>query len=74
MVLRYRFEGLIFGGAFTWRGLFSEFYGIQLLSYFLAVQCTIIIILCEHSWGVSSVKPPKHKAKDKWFWHIWRSL
>ena len=23
--LRYRFEGLIFGGAYTWRGLFSEF-------------------------------------------------
>ena len=26
--LRYRFGGLIFGGAFTWRSLFSEFYGI----------------------------------------------
>ena len=26
--LRYRFGGLIFGGAFTWRGLFSEFYGM----------------------------------------------
>ena len=26
-VLRYRFGGLIFGGAYTWRGLFSEFYG-----------------------------------------------
>ena len=25
--LRYRFEGLILGGAHTWRGLFSEFYG-----------------------------------------------
>ena len=25
--LCYRFEGLIFGGAYTWRGLFSEFYG-----------------------------------------------
>ena len=23
--LRYRFGGLIFGGAYTWRGLFSEF-------------------------------------------------
>ena len=23
---RYDFEGLIFGGAYTWRGLFSEFY------------------------------------------------
>ena len=24
---RYRFGGLIFGRAYTWRGLFSEFYG-----------------------------------------------
>ena len=29
-VLLYRFGGLIFGGAYTWRGLFSEFYGIYL--------------------------------------------
>ena len=27
--LRHRFGGLIFGGADTWRGLFSEFYGIS---------------------------------------------
>ena len=26
--LRYQSGGLIFGGAYTWRGLFSEFYGI----------------------------------------------
>ena len=26
--LRYQFGGLIFGGAYTWRGLFSQFYGI----------------------------------------------
>ena len=25
---RHDFGGLIFGGAYTWRGLFSEFYGI----------------------------------------------
>ena len=25
--LRCDFEGLIFGGAYAWRGLFSEFYG-----------------------------------------------
>ena len=25
--LRYEFGGLIFGGAYTWRGLFSKFYG-----------------------------------------------
>ena len=27
--LHYRFGGLIFGGAYTWSGLFSEFYGIS---------------------------------------------
>ena len=27
-VLRYRFGGLIFGGAYTGRGLFSKFYGM----------------------------------------------
>ena len=26
--LRYDFRGPIFGGAYTWRGLFSEFYGM----------------------------------------------
>ena len=25
--LHYQFGGLIFGGAYTWRGLFSELYG-----------------------------------------------
>ena len=28
--LRYQFGGLIFGGAYTWRGLFSELYGIYI--------------------------------------------
>ena len=28
-VLSYRFWELIFGGAYTWRGLLSEFYGIS---------------------------------------------
>ena len=27
--LRYRIGGPIFGGAYTWRGLFWEFYGIK---------------------------------------------
>ena len=30
--LLYRFGGLIFGGAYTWKGLFSEFYGMYKLS------------------------------------------
>ena len=29
--LRYDFEGLIFGRAYTWRGLFLEFYNIPVL-------------------------------------------
>ena len=28
--MRYKFGGLIFGGAYTWRGFFSEFHGICL--------------------------------------------
>ena len=31
--LCYLFGGLIFGGAYTWRGLFSEFYGTS-FTYF----------------------------------------
>ena len=30
-VTKYRFEGLIFGGAYTWWVLFSEFYGSTLV-------------------------------------------
>ena len=30
--LCYRFGELIFGGAYTWRGLFLEFYGIRISS------------------------------------------
>ena len=28
LFLRYRLRGLVFGEAYTWRGLFSEFYGM----------------------------------------------
>ena len=30
--LRYEFGGLIFGGAYSWRDLFSEFYGNRTVS------------------------------------------
>ena len=36
--LHYEFGGLIFGGAHTWRGLFSEFYGISTYLRFMFVQ------------------------------------
>ena len=34
--LHYRFRGLIFGGAYTWRVLFSEFYGNTSKDYYTA--------------------------------------
>ena len=41
--LRYEFGGLIFGAAYTWRGLFSEFYGTlifyQILSTNVLKKC-----------------------------------
>ena len=39
--LRYEFGGLIFGGAYTWRGLFSEFYGTVLLSKMLFLTSSV---------------------------------
>ena len=40
--LRYEFGGLIFGGAYTWRGLLSEFFGILLTKHVLFAQWTIL--------------------------------
>ena len=40
--LRYEFGGLIFGGAYTWRGLFSEFYGIH-------ISFSVINSVCNYS-------------------------
>ena len=31
--MRYEFGGLILGGAYTWRGLFTEFYGNSYTRY-----------------------------------------
>ena len=39
--LRYRNGGLIFGGAYTQRGLFSEFYGILYLLEFKPLDLLI---------------------------------
>ena len=41
--LRYDFGGLIFGGAYKWRELFSEFYGISVVKRweaFLLKMCS----------------------------------
>ena len=44
---RYEFGGLIFGGAYTWRGLFSEFYGI--IDLFIRGNPEMIFILISYS-------------------------
>ena len=45
--LRYEFGGLVFGGAYTWRGLFSEFYGIfqRCLWLILIPKCGVSLLL-----------------------------
>ena len=53
--MRYRFGGLIFGGAYTWRGLFSEFYG------------TISVLLRMHVFIYSIVQGAHNGAKTSFF-------
>ena len=48
--LRYRFGGLIFGGAYTWRSLFSEFYGT-----FLGIQKAACFSICALKLQLSSI-------------------
>ena len=50
--LRYRFGGLIFGGAYIWRGLFSEFYNICL--------CVVTESSLSTSGIVHKAKRPSH--------------
>ena len=51
--LRYRFGGLIFGGAYTRRGLFLEFYGIFSASSLVVILTTLdtltLAVLLIHS-------------------------
>ena len=53
--MRYRFGGLIFGGAYTLRGLFSEFYG------------TISVLLRMHVFIYSMVQGAHNGAKTSFF-------
>ena len=46
--LSYEFGGLIFGGAYTWRGLFSEFYG-NLITALLLINSSIAMVLSSRS-------------------------
>ena len=47
--LRYRIGGLIFGGAYTWRGLFSEFYG-RIFNFTMSVFCSNTLIFAPECW------------------------
>ena len=49
-LMHYEFGGLVFGGPYTWRGLFSEFYGI-LVSFSCSFKrkypvCWILLYMC----------------------------
>ena len=55
--LLYPFRGLIFGGAYTWRGLFSEFYGNKQTLGWNAAECQPIY---QHtSWHIGQVLTDK---------------
>ena len=41
--LRYEFGGLIFAGAYTWRSLFSEFYGIRITAHVSMISSGLTI-------------------------------
>ena len=50
--MHYEFGGLVFGGPYTWRGLFSELYGI-LVSFSCSFKrkypvCWILLYLSVH--------------------------
>jgi len=51
--LCYRFGGFIFGGAYTWRGLFSQFYGMSVSEeYISAPGFTCELNLCSLCLGI----------------------
>ena len=49
--LCYRFRGLIFGGAYTWRSLFSEF--LQYLSSGMFLYVLIFFLMDQFALGTS---------------------
>ena len=64
--LAFRFGGLIFGGAYTWRGLFSEFYGSLPLAS-IGTAATNIHAVCEVHFILfkSTVLLPQLKRLEK---------
>ena len=49
-LLRYRFGGLIFGGAYSWRGLFSEF-SFTVFHFFTKINKRIIDQMIHNGGG-----------------------
>ena len=52
--LHYRIGGFIFGGAYTWRGLFSEFYGIYAIRCFGLLYFTTCLF--ESRYGLAKIQ------------------
>ena len=66
--LRYDLGGLLFGGACTWRGLFSKFYGI------IKWQCKLKSQL-QYQWGIIAHSgPTKTTTKFHILWRLMQSF
>ena len=64
-LLRYDLGwGLIFGGAYTWRGLFSEFYGS------LSVSCDKISVVILNTDDNEEIKINSEGLADEFF--LWK--
>ena len=64
--MRYDFGGLISGAAYTWRGLYSEFYGICLIRSvpILRSLASLGAWTVAISINVVGVIPPTQTAED----------
>ena len=70
-VLRYEFGGLTFGGAYTWRGLFSEFYGMFIKQSSLKRTPLLGIGTIEVPVGVFTVHVPLYIfLNNSFLWHL----
>ena len=64
--LRYEFGGLIFGGGYTWRGLFSEIYGIpynSALDYLYTYKFSNVKVLAKVSHAFNNMGSCSGKEK-----------
>ena len=55
--LSYRIGGLIFGGAYTWRGLFSEFYGFGVVTSGIIKFCSSPFVVSKGRQSRPSSRP-----------------